>query len=69
MVTTEIPVGVDGEALVLEMPVRCTVRPAALRVRVPVTVPGVPDPRPVVDWKRHWRIALTVRRQVRSWLW
>src|SRR5215216_2852593 len=31
---SQIPVGVDGEALVLETPVRCTVRPAALRVRV-----------------------------------
>jgi hypothetical protein len=35
MVTTEIPVGVDGEALVLETPVRCTVRPAALRSGCP----------------------------------
>jgi diacylglycerol kinase family enzyme len=38
---SQIPVGVDGEALVLDTPVRCTIRPAALRVRVPpVTVPG-----------------------------
>jgi diacylglycerol kinase family enzyme len=31
----EIPVGVDGEALMLQTPVRCTIRPRALRVRVP----------------------------------
>ena len=42
----QIPVGVDGEALVLDTPVRCTVQPAALRVRVPRDRPGVPDPKP-----------------------
>jgi diacylglycerol kinase family enzyme len=55
-----IPVGVDGEALVLDTPVRCVVQPAALRVRVPRHRPGVPDPTPVMDWKRLWQIALTV---------
>ncbi len=33
--TAEIPVGVDGEALSLPTPVVCSVRPGALRVRVP----------------------------------
>jgi diacylglycerol kinase family enzyme len=56
----QIPVGVDGEALVLDTPVRCTVRPAALRVRVPRDRPGVPDPKPIMDWKRLLQIALTV---------
>jgi len=37
-----IPVGVDGEALMLPTPVRCTIRPGALRVRVPRERPGVP---------------------------
>ena len=55
----QIPVGVDGEALVLETPVRCTVRPAALRVRVPRDRPGVPDPKPVMDWNRLRQLALT----------
>jgi diacylglycerol kinase family enzyme len=55
-----IPVGVDGEALVLDTPVRCTVRPAALRVRVPRGRPGVPDPKPIMDWKRLWQLALTM---------
>jgi diacylglycerol kinase family enzyme len=55
----QIPVGVDGEALVLDTPVRCTVRPAALRVRVPRDRPGVPDPKPIMDWRRLRRMALT----------
>ena len=55
----QIPVGVDGEALLLDTPVRCNVQPAALRVRVPRDRPGVPDPTPVMDWNRLWRIALT----------
>jgi diacylglycerol kinase family enzyme len=55
----QIPVGVDGEALVLATPVRCTVRPAALRVRVPRERPGVPAPKPVMDWNRLWQLALT----------
>ena len=42
--TAQIPVGVDGEALQLDTPVRCTVQPGALRVRVPRDRPGVPDP-------------------------
>jgi diacylglycerol kinase family enzyme len=56
----QIPVGVDGEALLLDTPVRCTVKPAALRVRVPRHRPGVPDPKPIMDWKRLWQMALTV---------
>ena len=55
----QIPVGVDGEALVLDTPVRCTIQPLALRVRVPRDRPGVPDPTPVMDWNRLWRMALT----------
>jgi diacylglycerol kinase family enzyme len=56
---SQIPVGVDGEALLLDTPVRCTVRPAVLRVRVPRDRPGVPDPKPEIDWKRLRRMALT----------
>ncbi|MFL6249334.1 MAG: diacylglycerol/lipid kinase family protein, partial [Actinomycetes bacterium] len=59
---SQIPVGVDGEALLLDTPVRCTVQPAALRVRVPRDRPGVPDPKPIMDWKRLRQIALTVHR-------
>jgi hypothetical protein len=38
--TAQIPVGVDGEALVLDTPVRCIIRPTALRIRFPVTAPA-----------------------------
>ncbi|WP_344299712.1 diacylglycerol/lipid kinase family protein, partial [Paractinoplanes deccanensis] len=54
----ELPVGVDGEALVLPTPVRCTIRPGALRVRVPRHRPGVPPARPDLDWARLRRLAL-----------
>jgi diacylglycerol kinase family enzyme len=60
--TAQIPVGVDGEALLLDTPVRCTVQPAALRVRVPRDRPGVPDPKPIMDWKRLRQMALTMDR-------
>jgi diacylglycerol kinase family enzyme len=56
----QIPVGVDGEALLLDTPVRCTVQPLALRVRVPRDRPGVPDATPAVAWNRLWQMALTV---------
>ena len=57
---SQIPVGVDGEALVLNTPVRCTIQPLALRVRVPRDRPGVPDPKPAISWKRLWQMALTI---------
>ena len=53
----EIAVGVDGEAIVLPTPVRCTALPMALRVRVPRNRPGVPAPRPVMDWVRLRHLA------------
>jgi diacylglycerol kinase family enzyme len=42
----QIPVGVDGEALLVPTPVHCTIRPEALRVRLPKARPGVPARRP-----------------------
>jgi len=54
----QIPVGVDGEAMLLPTPVRCTIRRAALRVRVPRDRPGVPTPKAHVDWPRLWRLAV-----------
>jgi len=47
-----IPVGIDGEAVSVPTPVLCTIRPQALRVRLPRDRPGVPAPRPRIDWKR-----------------
>jgi diacylglycerol kinase family enzyme len=46
----EIPVGIDGETILMPAPVRCTVRPKALRVRVPRDRPGVRSPKPDLDW-------------------
>jgi len=48
----EIPVGVDGEALMMTTPVRCVVRPGALRVRVPRHRPGRRAARPPLNWPR-----------------
>jgi hypothetical protein len=55
----QIPVGVDGEALVLDTPVRCSIQPGVLRVRVPRNRPGVPDVTPQLNWKRLRQLALT----------
>jgi len=46
----EIPVGIDGETVMMPTPVRCTIRPKALRVRVPKNRPGVPAPKAALDW-------------------
>ncbi len=54
----EIPVGIDGEAILMPTPVRCTTVPGALRVRVPKNRPGVPPAKPAVDWVRLRRMAL-----------
>ena len=46
----QIPVGIDGESVLMPTPVRCTIRPLSLRVQVPQDRPGVPEPRPQLDW-------------------
>jgi diacylglycerol kinase family enzyme len=58
----QIPVGIDGESVLMPTPVRCTIRPLSLRVRVPRDRPGVPDPRPPMDWSRLRHQALTFTR-------
>ncbi|MFC4909530.1 diacylglycerol/lipid kinase family protein [Actinomadura gamaensis] len=55
----EIPVGVDGEALVLPTPVRCRIRPGALRIRVPRHRREAPWARPSLDPGRLLRLAFT----------
>ena len=55
--TPTIPVGIDGEAVTVDAPVHCTIRPRALRVRLPRNRPGVPPPRPKINWTRLWQIA------------
>jgi diacylglycerol kinase family enzyme len=46
----EIPVGIDGETIMMPAPVRCAIRPAALRVVVPRQRPGVPEARQPLEW-------------------
>ena len=53
----EIPVGVDGESLSVPVPVICTVRPRALRVWVPRDRPGIPAPKPPMNWARLRQLA------------
>ncbi|GAA1991164.1 hypothetical protein GCM10009817_36580 [Terrabacter lapilli] len=61
----EIPVGIDGESVMVPTPVRCSVRPRALRVRVPRDRPGVPPRRPTWNWAQLWRLASFSRRRAR----
>ena len=58
----QIPVGIDGESVLLPTPVRCEIRPLALRVQVPRNRPGVPAPKARLDWALLSREALTVGR-------
>ncbi|MET8764923.1 diacylglycerol kinase family protein [Lentzea sp. NPDC004782] len=51
-----LPVGVDGEAVTVPTPVRCTTRPGALRVRVPRNRRA---PRRGLDWHELRRLAFT----------
>src|SRR4249919_1453181 len=53
----QIPVGIDGETVMLPTPVRCTIRPRALRVVVPRQRPGVPAPKPPLEWPRLRHLA------------
>jgi len=55
--TPEIAVGIDGEAVFMSTPVRCAIRPGALRVRVPRNRPGVRLTRPELDWTRLGHLA------------
>jgi diacylglycerol kinase family enzyme len=55
--TPQIPVGVDGESILMSTPVTCTVSPGALRVWVPRDRPGVPAPKPLVDWAKLRHLA------------
>jgi len=53
----QIPVGVDGESVLMSTPVTCTVSPGALRVWVPRDRPGIPAPTPPVNWARLRHLA------------
>jgi diacylglycerol kinase family enzyme len=58
----QVPVGVDGEARMLATPVQCSIRPRALRVRVPRDRPGVPAPSARMNWAKLRRLAAPARR-------
>jgi diacylglycerol kinase family enzyme len=53
----EVPVGIDGETVRLTTPVRCTIRPGVLRVRLPRDRPGMRPPRGRLDWSALWGLA------------
>ena len=53
----QIPVGIDGETVMLPTPVRCTIRPRALRVVVPKGRPGVPAAKAALEWPRLRQLA------------
>jgi diacylglycerol kinase family enzyme len=41
----QLPAGIDGEAVLLDLPVVCEIRPGALRVLLPRDRPGIPTAR------------------------
>ena len=53
----QIPVGIDGETIMMPAPVRCAIRPRALRVIVPRERPGVPAAKPALEWPRLRQLA------------
>jgi diacylglycerol kinase family enzyme len=58
----EIPVGLDGEALLMTTPIQCDIRKQVLRVRVPRNRPGVSRQRPSMDWARLRQLAFSRTR-------
>jgi diacylglycerol kinase family enzyme len=61
----QVPIGIDGEAVLMRTPVECAIRPAALRVRVPRNRPGVPRPKSPMNWARLRRLAAPqIRRRL-----
>ncbi|MFI8192438.1 diacylglycerol/lipid kinase family protein [Streptomyces sp. NPDC085946] len=56
--TDTVPVGIDGEHVLLPAPVVCRTVPGALRVRVPRDRPGPPGSGATADWPRVVRLAL-----------
>jgi diacylglycerol kinase family enzyme len=60
----QIPVGIDGEAVLVPTPVLCAIAPGALRVWVPRDRPGVPAPKPAVNWAMLRHLAGARRERV-----
>jgi len=59
----QIPVGVDGESILMSTPVTCTISAGALCVWVPRDRPGIPPPTSSVDWARLRHLAGPARPQ------
>jgi hypothetical protein len=38
-----LPAGIDGEPVMLHLPLRCSIRPGALQVLLPTHRPGLPE--------------------------
>jgi diacylglycerol kinase family enzyme len=53
----QIPVGIDGETVMMPTPVHCAIQPRALRVRVPRDRPGVRPAKPALDWQTLAQLA------------
>jgi diacylglycerol kinase family enzyme len=62
----QVPVGVDGESILMSTPVTCTVSPGALRVWVPRDRPGIVAPKPQVNWARLRHLAGPARPQAKQ---
>ena len=60
--TGEVAAGIDGESVVLPSPVRCSIRPHALTVRVPRQRPGVPAGHEPYSLARMWSLASATGR-------
>jgi len=58
--TPEIPVGIDGETVLMPTPVRCKIEPKALRVVLPKHRPGRPTVRAAFRWPKLVRLAFSV---------
>jgi diacylglycerol kinase family enzyme len=59
----QIPVGVDGESILMSTPVTCTISAGALCVWVPRDRPGIPRPKSSVNWARLRHLAGPARPQ------
>ena len=53
----QVPVGIDGETVMVPAPVRCVIRPRALRVVVPRQRPGVSALKSALEWPRLRQLA------------
>src|SRR5256886_1584698 len=59
----QIPVGVDGESILMSTPVTCTISAGALRVWVPPDRPGIPRPKSAGTWASLRHLAAPGRPQ------